>query len=103
MLQVSVAGVGALFAHIAGSPVALMGVHELSAATCAVIFGASAACCVGAAQANARLLKRHPPRVLPAVAATLLGAASLVLAFTAFTGALLAERWRRRAIPPRSI
>jgi DHA1 family bicyclomycin/chloramphenicol resistance-like MFS transporter len=83
----SAAGVGAMFAYIAGSPVAFMGVHGLSPATYAVIFGANAACYVGAAQLNAWLLKRHPPSVLLAIAATLLGLASLVLAFTAFTGA----------------
>ena len=82
----SAAGVGALFAYIAGSPTTFMGVHGLSAATYAVLFGANAACYVGAAQLNAWLLKRHPPSVLLAIAATVLGASSLVLAFTAFTG-----------------
>jgi DHA1 family bicyclomycin/chloramphenicol resistance-like MFS transporter len=83
----SAAGVGAMFAYIAGSPVAFMGVHGLSARIYAVFFGANAACYVGAAQVNAFLLKRHPPSRLLAAGVTVLGAASLVLAFTAFTGA----------------
>jgi DHA1 family bicyclomycin/chloramphenicol resistance-like MFS transporter len=80
-------GHGVLLAYIAAAAVVLIGQYALPPTTFGWLFGLNAVGFIGAAQLNARLLRRHPPERLLRGGATALSAGGLALLAIVATGA----------------